>query len=324
MDAFARAAEEAAVLALMRAGNFRGAEARLKTLLSGDGEDARAMALLARCRLQVDDDKEALKVARSAATIDPDDWLVRDTLVRALMANDNYEEARRIAEDLAAEDPKDSSALFQLAMSRLGGSNYRDHAAQIISARELIDEAEANAGDSVWSLIDLARWRAREWRWADAEALAKQAMTLDPTHAEIFQVLAECALAQKRPEEAFELALEALRLEPGDRATMRLLVRAKARRNILLKPFLPCVDWIVEMDRAGLVAIPLLAVPVGLALGVSVLYDMGQMAKGEPPALILSAALGVVALIGGVSYAVALAARMGIRRDLKTVALPRF
>lgn len=323
MDAFARAAEEAAVLALMRAGNFRSAEARLKTLMSGDGEDARAMALLARCRMQVDDDKEALTLARSAATVDPDDWLVRDTLVRALLANKKFAEAEDVAKDLAADDPKDSGALFQLAIARMGASDKRDGFGDMVNARELIDAAEANAED-VWDLITMAKWRVGEWRWADAEALARRAMTIDPTHAAIFQVLAECALAQKKPAEAFDLALEALRLEPGDRATMRLLVRAKARRNVLLKPFLPCVDWIVEMDRAGLVAIPLLGVPVGIALALSVLYDLGQAAKGEPPAVIFSVALGVVMLIGGVSYAVAMAARMGIRRDLKTVALPRF
>ena len=41
----------------------------------------------------------------------------------------------------------------------------------------------------------------------------------------------------KRPLEAYDLALEALRLAPGEKKTMRLLVRARARLEPLLRPF---------------------------------------------------------------------------------------
>ena len=51
MDAFERAANESAVFALMRAGNYQGAEARLRTMLGHNANDARALALLADCHL---------------------------------------------------------------------------------------------------------------------------------------------------------------------------------------------------------------------------------------------------------------------------------
>ena len=87
MDGFGRAANEQASLALMRAGNMRGAEARLRTMLTANPNDARAMALLARCRLEDDgkqQKKEALDIARSAANLNPDDLLVQSTLTYAL------------------------------------------------------------------------------------------------------------------------------------------------------------------------------------------------------------------------------------------------
>ena len=80
MDAYERAANESAVFALMRAGNYRGAEARLRTMLGHNANDARALALLADCHLNRKDWKEGLKIARHAANVEPDDPLVRSTI----------------------------------------------------------------------------------------------------------------------------------------------------------------------------------------------------------------------------------------------------
>jgi hypothetical protein len=93
-------------------------------------------------------------------------------------------------------------------------------------------QAGAAAGDDVIALMNLAMFRAHQWRWGEAERLATRAMTGDPTHAEIFRVLAECALTQKRSADASDLAPEALR------------------------PVLPRIDWIIETDRSGPVGLP--------------------------------------------------------------------
>ena len=312
-----RFANEATARALMRAGNAAGAEQRLRTMLADDPEDARALALLAHCRLLQDDKKGALEAAQSAANIEPEDDLVKRTLVQMLLRSDKAREAAALAEELAAEAPDDSHALFQLGYARLAD---RDH----VGAHEVFAQAEAAAGDDVIALINMAMFRAHQWRWAEAEALATRAMTIDPTHAEIFRVLAECALAQKRNADAFDLALEALRLDPGDRSTMKLLARAKARRQAWLRPFLPLVDWIIEMDRAGLVGLPVLLAGQAWALWLAIGYDLAQVHAGKPVLVIFSASLGIVFLASAIAYAVALAERLGIARDLRQVALPRF
>ena len=51
------------------------AAARLRTMLGHNANDARALALLARCRFEDNDGKAGLDMARSASTIDPDDPL---------------------------------------------------------------------------------------------------------------------------------------------------------------------------------------------------------------------------------------------------------
>ncbi len=320
MDAFERAASESAAIALMRAGNVRGAEARLRTMLARNPEDARAMALLAHCRFTEKKRKEALEIARAAAAIDPDDHLVRHTLSHAmLMAGGKKamrQEAERIAEDIASEDPEDAGNLFQLAVARF---NNGDH----LGARALFDDAERHASD-VHDLVNLALLRVDEWNYDAAEGLAQRAMMLDPSRPDIFRVLAECALARKQPLDAYELGLEALRLEPGEKQTMRLLTRARARSNGLLKPFLTGVDWIVEMDRTGLVVVPLLMLVLGCMFAVSAVYDLARMAAGLDPAVIFSVGLGGLLLYAVVCYAAAIAARLRIRRDLRKVQLPDF
>jgi tetratricopeptide (TPR) repeat protein len=317
MEPFMRAASERAAIALIDAGNLKGAEARIRQMLASNGNDARALALLSFCRLSEDDKKEALKIARSAAAIDPDDYLVRRTLANALLSNDKYKEAEEVTRSLAADDPQDSNSLFKLAVARSG---QKDH----LGARQLFDEAEERAGDDVWDLLNLARLRLHEWNYASATALARRALAIDPTRGEIFHILGECALAAKAHGEAYDLALEALRLEPGDKETLRLLARARARRNVLLRPFLPGIDWIVEMDRRGLVIVPVLLTIIFAMLGLSVIYDLARIEMGRQPAVILSLALGVIFTYAVVSYATAVSTRMQIRKDLKKIALPRF
>lgn len=320
MDAYERAANESAVFALMHAGNYRGAEARLRTMLSQNPNDARALALMADCRFKDGDDKLGLEIARSAAAIESDDPLVRSVLAHALQRGGRSKKQRKealdIAEDIAAESPDDSDALFRLAIARF---NTGDH----VGARDLFDDAERFAG-SAHELINVALLRAHEWNYEAAADLAQRAMRLDPTQPEIFKVLAECALARKRPLDAYELALEALRLSPGDTKTMRLLTRARARSQGWLKLFLPCIDWIVEMDRRGLVIVPVLMTVLGFVFAVSLAFDLARIEAGVAPAIILSAASGGALFYALISYLTAVSSRYRIRRDLRRISLPNF
>lgn len=335
MDGFERAASEQAAIALMRAGNMRGAEARLRTMLTSNPNDARAMALLARCRLEEEgkaQKAEALEIARAAAAVEPDDPLVRATLAYALQKAAKDKAARaeqlQLAEEVAGDRPDDSDALFSLAVARFNSDEYSKAKGlkrlnQYAAARDLIDDAERFASDP-YELINVAHLRLREWNYDAAAALAQRAMQLDPTMPNSFQILAECALARKQPLDAYELALEALRLSPGDKEIMRLLTRARARQHGLLRPFLSGVDWIVEMDRRGLVIVPLLIGVVAVLWALSVTYDLARVEAGRSPAILFSVGLGVVFIYAAVSYLTAVHARMQIRRDLKRVALPNF
>ena len=335
MDGFERAASEQAALALMRAGNMRGAEARLRTMLTANPNDARAMALLARCRLEDDgkqQKKEALEIARSAANLNPDDLLVQSTLTYALQKagkekNDRAEQLQ-LAESVADDRPDDSDALFNLAVARFNSDQYRKAKGrmrldQLVAARDLIDDAERFAGEA-YELLNIAHLRLQQWDYDAAASLAQRAMQLDPTLPNSFQILAECALARRQPLDAYELALEALRLAPGDKAIMRLMVRARAHKHGFLRPFLSGVDWIVEMDRRGLVIVPLLIAVVGIMWTVAVRYDLARMEAGRSPAVLFSIGLGAAFIYGAVSYVTAIHARAQIRRDLKRVALPDF
>lgn len=320
MDAYERAANESAVFALMRAGNYQSAEARLRTMLSHNPNDARALALLADCHFNRKDKKEGLKIARAAAAIEPDDQLVRQVLSYALQAGGEGKKAKKealgLAEDIAAEDPEDSHALYSLAIARF---NTGDH----LGAKLLFEDAERFAG-SAHELINVAHLRLHEWNYAAAAELAQRAMLLDPNRHEVFEILAECALKRGQTLEAYELALEALRLSPGDRAVMRLLTRARARAKFWLRPFLPGIDWIVEMDRRGLVVVPVLMTVVAFVFAVSLGYDLRKMSEGLSPVIVLSVAAGGVLVYALVSYITALAARLRIRRDLRRISLPDF
>ena len=331
MDA-SRAANEQAALALMRAGNLRGAEARLRTMLSENADDARAMALLAHCMLEGRKRKEGLELARSAARIEPDDPLVRATLAYALQAAGRNKKARqealRLAEDVAADNPEDADALYGLAVARLNSNedlNFkeRDRLRNHVTARDLFDDAERFARDA-HELINVAHLRLSQCDYEAAEGLARRAMLLDPTRSGAFKVLAECALAGKRPDEAYDMALEALRLSPGDKDVMRLLVRTRARRGRMLRPFLPGIDWILEMDRMGLVIVPILMLALGAALAVSVQYDLARVALERTPVVVLSVALTLALVYALICYATALGSRWRIRRDLRRVSLPNF
>ncbi|MGE0740907.1 MAG: tetratricopeptide repeat protein [Hyphomonadaceae bacterium] len=319
LDPFTRIAHERAALALMDAGNIRGAEARLKTMLTANPNDARALALMAFCKMNVSDDKEALKLARSAATFNPDDDLVRRALTYALLNNEQYDEADALATGLAADDPDDHGALFALAAAKRARKRYHD-------ANALFDEAQdrARTGGNISALLNMARLRLDQWRFAEAEEMARQALTLDPARAETLFILAECALARKQAEEAYELALEALRLDPNDKATMRLLSRARARRSAWMRPFLPGVDWIVEMDRGGIVAFPLMLGVLALCFVLSALNDMRRAEAGLQSAAAVTVVLGAPLLYGAICYAIAASTRLRIRADLKRIALPRF
>ncbi len=332
MDTSRRAASEQAALALMRAGNLRGAEARLRTMLSENADDARAMALLAHCMFEDKKKKDGLELARAAALAEPDDPLVRSTLAYALQhAGGNKkarEEALKLAEDVAADNPEDSDALYGLAVARLAASadsklSTRDMLWKQAEARDLFDDAERFARDA-HELINVARLRLGQWDYAAAEALARRAMLLDPTRAVAFNILAECALADKRPQEAYDMALEGLRLSPNDGEIMRLLVRARARRSKLMRPFLPVLDWILEMDRSGLIVVPLLMMAAAAILAFSVGYDLARIDAGQTPAIILSLSLALGLAYALVCYITAVLARWRIRRDLRRVSLPNF
>jgi tetratricopeptide (TPR) repeat protein len=315
MDPFQRAANEKAAIALMDARNFAGAEVRLRTMLAHDPNDARALALMAQCRILLDDDKGGLKLAREAAAIDPDDPLVRSTLSHALIRNGKHKEADAVAKGLAEENPEDSHALFRAGIAR---HNMQDHK----GARELFDEAERHLGDSAVDLLNMARLRLGQWNYARAGELATRALHLDPNQGDSFHILGECALAAKRPVEAYDLALEALRLEPGEKPILRLLTRARARQHGWLRPFLPGVDWIVEMDRIGLVTVPLVLLVLAASLQVSVSYDLESIALGEAPVIVVTVVLGGLLVYATVSYATALLARIRIWRDLRKISLP--
>ncbi|MEQ1779788.1 MAG: tetratricopeptide repeat protein [Hyphomonadaceae bacterium] len=332
MDGFDRVASESAVIALMRAGNHRGAEARLRTLLAQDPNNARALALTSQCRLADADNKAGLEMARAAAAIAPDDPLVKSTLTFALQRAGKGKAARdeqlQLAEEAASESPDDSDALFNLAIARFNSNAYRkargaNRLHQYAAARDLLDDAERYASDA-YELINMAMLRLRQWDYDAAQALAQRAMQLDPTRPEIFTVLAECAIAQKRPVDAYELALEALRLSPGDPKIMRLLTRARARTRSWLKPFLPLIDWIVEMDRRGLVIVPALMCVIGFVFVFSLAFDLERIEAGVAPAIILSAASGGALVYALVSYFTAVFARFQIRRDLRRISLPKF
>lgn len=332
MDGFERAANEQSAIALMRAGNFRNAEARLRTMLAANSDDARALALLARCRIEDKAGKEGLEIARSAATMDPDDLLVRATLTYALQRAGKGKQARdeqlQLAEGTAADNPEDSDALFNLAVARLNSNEYRKAKGrkqmdQFVIARDLLDDAERFASDA-YELINVAYLRLQQWDHGAAADLAQRAMQLDPTRPDSFRILAECAIVQKQPLDAYELALEALRLAPGDKEIMRLMIRARARKNILLRPFLTGVDWIVEMDRRGLIVLPLLMAVLGGLFAVALMNDMRRMEAGDAPAVVVALPLGLALLYAAISYLTAIRVRMRIRRDLRRVALPDF
>jgi len=318
MDASQRAAIENAALALMRAGNYRGAEVRLRTMLGHDANDARALALLARCRFEDNDKTAGMEMARAASSLDPEDPLVKSVLTLALQragkTKQDRDEQLQLAEDATAEAPEDSEALFNLAIARQNSNAHRK-----ATGLETAHHAAA-----IRDLINIASVRMHEWDYSAAETLARRAMLLDPARQEPFDILAECALARKQPAEACELALEALRLSPGNSGPMRQLTRARARSRVWLRPFVPGIDWIVEMDRRGLVVIPVLMAAIGIVFAISLNYDLQKIATGRSPAIIISAASGSALLYAMVSYIAAVLARLRIRRDLRRISLPDF
>lgn len=304
-------------MALLDAGNAAAAEQRLREMLAINPHDARALALIVYCRLQIDDAKGALDVARNAASINPDDWMVRRALLSALMRNDKTKEASPLAASLAADDPDNSSLLYSLAVARWNAKDYH-------GANELFERAAEHADGEATDLLRIAYLKLHQWNWDEAKAYAKRALMLDPTHPQIFFVLAECALGRNQPRDAYDLALEALRLDPQDRATYRLLTRARARFTDWLKPFVPGIDWLVEMNRVGAALLALTLIPLSVIFLAALIQDIARINAGMTPALVISLGSFGLLVYAGVCYATAFHARLRIRRDLKRIALPNF
>ena len=310
-------AQERAAISQYEAGNIEAAERRLRAMLAQQPNDARVHALLALCRLRQDDCEGALEHARTAANADPDDPLARRALVHALLGERKFEEAEQLASGLAEDDPGDVDALFALAAARLAQRKY-------YAANDLFDavDQKVRAEGEAPDLMMVARLRLDQWRFAEAEQLARRALTLDPARPDTLLVLAECALARKAHLEAQELALEALRLHPTDKETKRFIARASARANPWLRPFLPGLDWLLEMDRFGLGAFPLLLAALGAALSWSLQHNLAAGGLSSP--VVVTAVLALLFAYALICYGAALFSRWRIGQDMKRLSLPRF
>jgi hypothetical protein len=92
----------------------------------------------------------------------------------------------------------------------------------------------------------------------------------------------------------------------------------------MLWPFLPGIDWIMEMDRTGLVVVPILMLVIAAALAVSVQYDLSRIALERAPVIVVSVALTLALAYALTCYVTAVFSRWRIRRDLRRVSLPNF
>ncbi|WP_261694238.1 tetratricopeptide repeat protein [Tahibacter amnicola] len=105
---------------------------------------------------------------------------------------------------------------------------------QRTKALEWIESACAADPTDTANLALLAQWHLEGRAFDRAEAVAREALAIDPQSQDALVVLGWVALRQNRLEEAQEHAVWAVQQNPEDESALRLLVAIKTRRSPLL------------------------------------------------------------------------------------------
>ncbi len=208
------------------------AEVELRRLLANDPEDGPALALLALCRLELDDPDGAEHFAGLAISGDPDQPF--PYYVRALVSVNRGKlgEAVRLMHRVLELDPTDAdyhwlSAAIQAALNRSEAAVEAarlglQHDPQHVNCRNLI-----------------ARERIKTGQVAEAGSLIRSSLEIDPTNAETLTLLGDLQLREGDVTAARQSYDQALMVAPGNSEAQSGLSEARRAGNAVYRRLLP-------------------------------------------------------------------------------------
>ena len=152
----------------------------------------------------------------------PNNHRARELLAGLLVRAQQFAAAATEYEALRAARPNDPAALLGLARCRDRGGNPDE-------ARALLAELTATVPEYGDGLLERARFALKENRAAEAEALARRALVLNPNDHEVRYALGLCLERLNRPDEAREHFAAFKRIEADMKRLDELLGASAAR-----------------------------------------------------------------------------------------------
>jgi Flp pilus assembly protein TadD len=208
-------------------GNPRGAIGPLRRILAADPDHALALAYLALCLHDTGERRKANTAIDAALELAPENGIVRHAAGTIALLQRRYG---------AAEDHLDAARRLrptEVRVFRLLAQLYDETGRQqrsLATLQEGLKHAPADPG----LLTDVGLHVLEGGRFAEAEAMAREALAGDPENADAHALMGKIRLHSLDPTGAREHALLALRANPLHDGALRLICAIKFQANPLL------------------------------------------------------------------------------------------
>lgn len=223
-------------------------------------EDAETVIMLAWCHYSLAKYQPALKIAQSAAALDPNNEGAYTAMGACEIALDHYHVAQKYLRNAVELDPENAYAHYLLAYASAKNRKWREAMTEIDRSIELSPENADYLSYKSHILLMLNRK-------AEAKDASLAALRLTPedsrTHSQHGQIL----LAEGRIEEAIQHYREAVRNDPRDLWLRQEYVEAARGRMWLFRRFLAGRLWLERQSpwlRAFTILAPFLVLPIGI------------------------------------------------------------
>jgi tetratricopeptide (TPR) repeat protein len=253
-------------LALLGAGNARGACGHFHSALAADPSNAAALRGLVRAKLALNEVADAEDAVRQLARVAPNELLTHEMRARTYLGRGAFPLAATAAEDMIQVAPNNAMGFHLLAAARLAQKRNREAYAAVLEARKLAPTWAILLAQSGWAKLQLkGPYVARP----DVE----EAFRIAPRDPYVRYVSAVLAMALGQTSRARELCESILRVNVNHRNALELYVlsqgpfpvhRWAARWTYLCRAAGP-FSWLLR----GLGVLVYMAIVVGLGMGTA-------------------------------------------------------
>jgi len=204
-------------LALLNAGNARGACNHFHAALSADPSNTQALQGLVRARLALNDLVEAGDIADRLAYAAPNEASTHEMRARVYLRRGALPQAAAAAEMVIAAAPTSAMGFHLLAAARIAQKRYRDALTATVDARKRAPNWPIPMAQSGWAKLELNGPSA-------ARADIDEAFRLAPKDPYVRKVAAMLAIASGEIRRGRELCESILRENVNDTMALKLFV----------------------------------------------------------------------------------------------------